>query len=105
MNSHIQTAHHSQYSFSNNDTFRHLLQLTKLDTDFPTLIKLFNEQGIDICEKRIRIWSSPLQRNGRPIPEIIFKAFMNLLVAINAEANEKEINLFDLSGILEDIRE
>ena len=105
MNSHVHTGQHSQNGFSNNDIFRHLLQLTKLDSDLPTLITLFKEQGIEICETRIRIWSTSLQRHGKPIPFIIFKAFMNLLVAIDVEAKQKEINLFDLSGILEDIRE
>lgn len=104
MNTHIKMIRNHQYSFSNNDVFRHLLQLTKLDADIPTLIQLFNEQGIEICENRIRIWSAPIQQIGRPIPEIIFKAFMNLLAAINAEAMEKEVNLFDLSGILQDLR-
>lgn len=105
MNQQIHSAQIVNYGFSNNDTFRHLLQLTRLDTDLPTLITLFKEQGIDICERRIQIWSTPLARHGKPIPPIIFKGFMNLLDSINREAKQKEINLFDLSGILEDIRD
>lgn len=83
MNSHTPRVHNQQYSFSNNDIFRSLMQLTRLDQDIPTLIQLFKEQNIEICEKRIHIWSSPLYDIGRPVPPVIFKAFMNLLIAIN----------------------
>ena len=105
MSSHTHNMATIRHDFSNNDIFRHLMQLTRLDEDIPTLIQLFKEQNIEICENRIQSWSTPIHKKGRPIPPIIFKAFMNLLVAINIEAQSKDINLFDLSGILEDIRD
>ncbi len=36
---------------------------------------------------------------------MMFCGFMNILMNIKNEAQLKEINLFDLRGILEDIRE
>lgn len=94
--------HH--HSISYNDVFRQLLSLTQLDQDIPTLIKLFEEQGLEMCEARVRTWSTPVHINGKPIPHIIFVGFMNLLERINIEAKNKGLNLFDLSEILEDIR-
>lgn len=92
--------------FSNNDIFRHLLELTELDKDHQTLIMLFGEQGIEICSHRIRIWSLPLNHaQAKPIPARIFICFMNLLSAIKNEAREKEIFIFDLQGILEETRQ
>ena len=95
---------HHHHSISYNDVFRQLLSLTQLDQDIPTLIKLFEEQGLEICEARVRTWSTPVHINNKPIPHIIFVGFMNLLEHINAEAKLKGINLFDLSEILDDIR-
>lgn len=95
---------HHHHSISLNDVFRSLLALTQLDKDIPTLIKLFEEQGLEICETRVRTWSTPVHINNRPIPHIIFVGFMKLLERINAEAKLKDINLFDLSEILDDIR-
>lgn len=104
MNAHLQQAKY-QSRYSNNDVFAFLLQLTQLDTDQATLIKLFEEQGLEICEHRIKIWSTPVNQNGRPIPDKIFAGFMNILDSINKEALTKEINMFDLSGILVDLRD
>lgn len=99
---HNSKQHH--HSISYNDVFRQLLILTQLDQDIPTLIKLFEEQGLEMCEARVRTWSTPVHINGKPIPHIIFIGFMNLLERINIEAKSKGMNLFDLSEILEDIR-
>ncbi|ENV52071.1 hypothetical protein L292_2081 [Acinetobacter junii CIP 107470 = MTCC 11364] len=93
------------FSFCNNDIFRHLLELTQLNEDQNTLITLFNEQGIDICTYRIYVWSLPASHpQYKPIPAKIFSSFMNLLTSIKNETLQKEINLFDLRGILEETR-
>ena len=98
---HNPNRHH--HSISLNDVFRSLLALTQLDKDIPTLIKLFEEQGLEICETRVRTWSTPVHINNRPIPHIIFFGFMKLLERINAEAKLTDITMFDLAAIVDDI--
>ena len=87
---------HHHHSISLNDVFRSLLALTQLDKDIPTLIKLFEEQGLEICETRVRTWSTPVHINNRPIPHIIFVGFMKLLERINAEASRVFGEVFKL---------
>lgn len=89
-----------------NHIFKHLLELTQLNEDPDTLIQLFNEQGLTIDIQKIEAWTKDYSDpSARRMPKIMFCGFMNILMAIKSEAQMKEINLFDLRGILEDIRE
>lgn len=89
-----------------NHIFRHFLQLTQLNEDPDTLIQLFNEQGLTIDVQRIEAWTKDYSDpSARRMPKMMFCGFMNILMNIKNEAQLKEINLFDLRGILEDIRE
>lgn len=89
-----------------NHIFKHLLDLTQLNEDPDTLIQLFNEQGLTIDVQRIEAWTKDYSDpSARRMPKMMFCGFMNILMNIKNEAQLKEINLFDLRGILEDIRE